>query len=396
MELAAAALICAMAVAAVALVYGVHLSNLIYGASLSARHAPPPLDITAESDGDGRVTLRSADPSASFGDWRRPGAYGIASARGYGRLGRVIEQGEAFVVREYAPLTAAVSAAEPARVDMFAYDDNPLTARGIPYEEIRYPTELGECWAWRIDGADDAESDIWTIFVHGRGAHPREALRILPTLAASGNSALCIAYRNDAGAPASADGRHWLGLTEWRDLEGAARYALDNGAAGVALFGCSMGGAICMNFLYESALADKVAGVILDAPLLDFAASLSHAANVLGYPSLITRYGKFVAGLRFGIDWQRMNCLARAGELSAPMLILHGEADTTLPAAASRALAEARPDIARYVGFAGAEHARAWNADSELYEAEVRRFLSSLQPAQEAAAARRVSRPAAT
>lgn len=396
MELAAAALICVMAVAAVALVYGVHLSNLIYSASLSARHAPPPLDITAESGGDGRVTLRAADPSASFGDWRRPGAYGIASARGYGRLGRVIRAGDDFVVREYAPLTAAIAAAEPARVDMFAYDDNPLTAHGIPYEDVRYPTELGECWAWRIDGDADAESDIWTIFVHGRGAHPKEALRILPTLTASGNTALCIAYRNDADAPASADGRHWLGLTEWRDLEGAVRYALDNGAAGVALFGCSMGGAICMNFLYESALADKVAGVILDAPLLDFAASLSHAANVLGYPSLITRYGKLVAGLRFGIDWQRMNYLARADELRAPMLILHGEADTTLPAAASRALADARPDIARYVGFAGAEHARAWNADSELYEAEVWRFLSSLQPAQKAKAARRVSRPATT
>lgn len=396
MELAAAALICVMAVAAVALIYGVHLSNLIYNASLSARHAQPPLDITAHSHGDGRVTLRAADPSASFGDWRRPGAYGISSERGYGRLGRIIQTGEDFVVREYTPLTAAIGDAEPARVDMFAYDDNPLTARGIDYQEVRYPTELGECWAWRIDGADDIRNDIWTIFVHGRGAHPREALRILPTLVASGNTALCIAYRNDAGAPASPDGRHWLGLTEWRDLESAVRYALDNGAAGVALFGCSMGGAICMNFLYESALADKVAGVILDSPLLDFDASLNHAANVLGYPSLITRYGKFVAGLRFGIDWRRMNCLARADELRAPILALHGEADTTLPAAASRALADARPDIARYVGFAGAEHARLWNTDRELYEAEVRRFLSSLRPPQDAAAARRVRRTAAT
>ena len=396
MELAAAALICVIALAAVVLVYGVHLSSLIYNASLSARHPPPPLDIAAESDGDGRVTLRADNPSASFGDWRRQGIYGIASAGGYGWLGRVIREGEDFVAREYAPMTAAISAAEPARVDMFVYDGDPLTGRGIPYEEIRYPTELGECWAWRIDGADAAENDVWTIFVHGRGAHPREALRILPTLAASGNTTLCIAYRNDAGTPASPDGRHWLGLTEWRDLEGAVRYALDNGASGVALFGCSMGGAICMNFLYESTFADKVAGVILDSPLLDFAASLSHAANMLGYPSLITRYGKLAAGLRFGIDWRRMNSLARADELRAPILALHGEADTTLPAAASRALADARPDIARYVGFAGAEHARLWNTDSELYEAEVRRFLSSLQAPQDVASARRVSRPAAT
>ena len=396
MELAAAALICVMAAAAVALVYGVHLSNLIYNASLSARHAPQPLDITAESDGDGRITLRADDPAASFGDWRRLGAYGIASAGGYGRLGRVMQEGEDFVVREYTPLTAAIAAAEPARVDMFVYDDNPLRAHNIAYEEIRYPSELGACWAWRIDGADGVGNGVWVIFVHGRGAHPREALRILPTLAASGNTMLCIAYRNDAGAPASPDGRHWLGLTEWRDLEGAVRYALGNGASGVALFGCSMGGAICMNFLYESALADKVAGVILDSPLLDFDASLNHAANMLGYPSLITRYGKLATGLRFGIDWRRMNCLARASELRAPILALHGEADTMLPAAASRALADARPDIARYVGFAGAEHARLWNTDSELYEAEVRRFLSSLQAAKDAADARRVSRTAAT
>ena len=164
-------------------------------------------------------------------------------------------------------------------------------------------------------------------------------------------------------------------MTEWRELEGAVRYALQHGAARILLYGYSMGGGICLNFLYESALADRVIGVALDSPLLDFEGTLDYAAQALGYPRFITQYGKRFAGARFGIDWDRMNYLARAAELRAPMLLLHGDADALVPAETSRRLQRARPDITRYMEFAGAGHALSWNADSAKYEKAVRRFL---------------------
>ena len=219
---------------------------------------------------------------------------------------------------------------------------------------------------------------------HGRysrtdaGRIPNEALRIIPKLAEAGLPILAITYRNDEGAPASPDRRHWLGLTEWRDLEAATRYALDNGAEDIILCGCSMGGAMCVKMLQESELASNVRGVVTDSPLLDFGTTLDMVGRLRGYPGFVIPYGKAFAARRFGIDWQNMNLLARASELNAPILLLHGENDSLVPPQTSKALAQARPDIVRYVGSAGAEHARAWNLDPAKYEAAVREFLQDI------------------
>ncbi len=363
---------------AIAAAFGFHLASLIYRMSFSSDHAEPPMDVIASSDGCGRIRLRPTHPDAGYGDWRIPGVFGIASAGGYGRVCDILDLGEdhkgAFAVRRYTPLTATITAAEPARLDIYAYDSDPLTAHGIAYRETRYASELGDCKAWRIEGS----SSTWVVFVHGRGAHPNEALRILPTLVSAGHPTLAITYRNDSGAPPSPDRRHWFGLTEWRDIEGAAQYALDNGAKGIVLYGYSMGGSIILNFLYQSVLAAHVKGVVLDSPLVDFGATLYSGARARGYPSVAIHYGKAFAGLRFGVQWKRLNYLSQAAQLNAPMLVLHGEKDSLIPAATSVALCRARPDIVRYVGFENAEHARAWNSNPAKYEAEVRSFLREL------------------
>ena len=242
------------------------------------------------------------------------------------------------------------------------------------HEKISYKSELGECAAWFIPG----NSKTWVIFAHGRGAHPNEALRIMPTLVDAGLPILVINYRNDDGAPASEDGWHWLGATEWRDLEAAVQYALDNGADDVVLYGYSMGGGMCLNLLYESELADRVRCVVMDSPLLDFGGTLDFVGHVRGYPRLMVHFGKAVAAVRFGIDWQRMNYVNRASDLRAPVLILHGEADDLVPAPISRLLQHARPDIVRYIGFPEAAHARSWNLDNARYESAVRDFLQEI------------------
>ncbi|MXY45405.1 MAG: alpha/beta fold hydrolase [Chloroflexi bacterium] len=375
MELALVVLaIAAIALVIVGVAYGIHLSNLIHAGSLSTDHRTPPFDIIAHSAGDGRITLRAVDTQRSVIDLHHDGIFGIVSAGGYGQTGRILQRGIGYAVREYIPLTATIGADEPARLDLYAYPENPLTAHGIAYEQVRYNTELGECRAWFVPGS----GSTWIVFAHGRGAHPNESLRIMPTLAESGIPILAIEYRNDEQAPDSADMQHWLGMAEWRDLDSAMQYALDNGADNFVLYGYSMGGGMCVNLLCKSPLADKVRGTVMDSPLLDFGATLDIVGDSRGYPRLIVKWGKTIAALRFGIDWRRMNYLARASELRAPVLILHGEADAQVPAPISRRLADARQDIVRYVGFPTAGHARAWNHDNMRYEAEVRRFLRAI------------------
>ena len=310
MLIAVGILICAALFTVAAIVYGFHLSNIIYRGTLSSRHSMPPWDLIANSEGDGRITLRASGASGRAMDIRHDGVFGIVSASGYGQVGEILERGRNYAVRKYTPMTANIDLAEAARLDIYAYPDNPKTAYGMDYRIVRYASELGEYPAWFIPGA----SKTWAVFAHGRGAHPNEALRIIPTLADAGLPILAITYRNDEGTPASPDHNHWLGSTEWRDLEAAVRYALDNGAEDIILCGCSMGGAMCVKLLCESELADKVRGAVMDSPLLDFGATLDTVGRKRGYPGFIIPYGKWFAAQRFGIDWQRMNLLARASE----------------------------------------------------------------------------------
>ena len=384
MAIAIGVVVVLVVLVAAAIAYGIYLSNLIRDGSLSSRHRTLPFDIIASSEGDGQITLRAMNGQGRAMDIRHDGIFGIISADGYGQVGGVIdlgdgaqgdvEPGDGYAVREYTALTTTISAAEAARLDIYAYPDDPETAHGIAHEKISYKSELGECAAWFIPG----NSKTWVIFAHGRGAHPNEALRIMPTLVDAGLPILVINYRNDDGAPASGDGWHWLGATEWRDLESAVQYALDNGADDVVLYGYSMGGGMCLNLLYESELADNVRGVVMDSPLLDFGGTLDYVGHVRGYPRLMVRFGKAVAAWRFGINWQRMNYLNRASDLRAPILILHGEADDLVPAPISRLLQHARPDIVSYIGFPDATHARSWNLDNARYESAVRDFLQEI------------------
>ena len=46
-----------------------------------------------------------------------------------------------------------------------------------------------------------------------------------PAMRRLGLTSMLISYRDDDGVAESPDGLHHLGMTEWRDLEAAARYA---------------------------------------------------------------------------------------------------------------------------------------------------------------------------
>ena len=127
-------------------------------------------------------------------------------------------------------------------------------------------------------------------------------------------------YRNDTGAPEDPSGKLRYGLTEWRDLEAAVQYALDSGATDVVLAGYSMGGGVIMAFLQRSKLRDDVRAVILDAPMLDFSATVddnaSREEDVPGVPlpSSLTAVAKQIAAWRFGVEWDQLNYLANGGE----------------------------------------------------------------------------------
>jgi len=353
---------------------GWYLSDVLRDGGLLPDRDEPALDLEVVALSEGRITLRTTPETDDDGDWRSDGIWGLESDAGYDQVGLILEATEGQVVREFIPLTDDLTNGEMVRLDSFAFPDDPRKALGIPFEDVSFSSPLGEFPAWLVDGT----GDTWAIFVHGRGANRREALRMLPAVAGLGLPCLVITYRNDLDAPASEDGMYRFGLTEWEDVEGAARYATENGAEGLVLVGYSMGGGIVTSFLYESTLAERVRGAILDAPMLDFGATVDLGARLRGYPGFIATIGKIVSGFRFDVDWKALDYLKRVEELTVPILLFHGDADERVPLETSDALAEARSDIVEYVRIAGAGHVRVWNKDPAAYEEAVSSFIQDL------------------
>ncbi|MCZ9337233.1 alpha/beta fold hydrolase, partial [Streptomyces sp. TRM76130] len=80
--------------------------------------------------------------------------------------------------------------------------------------------------------------------------------------------------RGDAGAPRPPGGLRRFGETEWRDLDAAVRYAVDHGARKVVLLGWSTGATMALHTATRSALRDRIAGLVLDSPVLDWRATV--------------------------------------------------------------------------------------------------------------------------
>lgn len=342
---------------------------------LEPKRGVRPFDLKVMDIEKDQVTLRVTFQTQKD-DWRRDGIWGLCWNGGYAQVGKIQYIDTRKVVREFVPLTGNLKRGDMVRLDAFAFPDDPQEAFGLPVQKVVFSSPLGELHGWFIA----AHGNTWVIFVHGKRDHPpRKPLRaypILPVVAKLGHPSLIITYRNDVGAPASPDGYHWHGLTEWKDLEGAARYALEQGAQKLILVGYSMGGAVVMNFLYRSPLARNVQCAILDAPMLDLSTTIDFGAHMMGLPTVLCYLGKFVAGISFKIDWKALNYLSRTNELRVPILLFHGDGDTTVPVETSDALAKFRPDIVSYHRVPGATHIRSWNMNPTSYETAVHNFLT--------------------
>jgi alpha-beta hydrolase superfamily lysophospholipase len=142
-----------------------------------------------------------------------------------------------------------------------------------------------------------------------------------------------------------------------------------------------MGGSASLAFLENSPLADRVVGLFLDAPQVDFGAKVSAEAADMGVPSVLTALVKQVAAWRYGFDWAAMDYVADAGALTTPIAIAQGTADTGAPAVdAQRFAASAPAGLVQLELFEGAGHTTAWNMDRARYERLLTDFLAEVAP----------------
>lgn len=258
----------------------------------------------------------------------------------------------------------------------------------VPFHDILLETELGPAPAWVIpaDNTSGSSKTHWVIQVHGRAVRRQETLRAVAVFRSAGFTSLIISYRNDGDAPASADGRYALGDAEWRDIDVALRYALDNGATDVVLMGWSMGGAAVLQELTRSPAAAVIRGVVLESPVIDWVTAVRFQGALRRLPRVVskgalafigTTHGRRLTGQGAVIDLPRLDFVARANELTVPVLILHSDDDALVPITASRLLAAARPDIVTFEAFSVAGHTKLWNFDPVRWNSAIAQWLAS-------------------
>jgi alpha-beta hydrolase superfamily lysophospholipase len=305
-------------------------------------------------------------------DTERPGYYGLDWEAGHAVIGPVISVGDDSVTRRLSDVNGyLVPGVEDAHLDTNVYTGNPRQALGLPYQDVAVKDELGPMPAWLIPGT----SSTWAVVVHGINDTPQVGLRIAPQLHRLGLPAMLITYREDQGAPESPDDFHHMGLTEWRDLQAAAQYALTHGAKHLVLVGYSMGGSLVTQFLEHSQLAARTAAVVLDAPALNWKAVLEFNAEEMGFPGFFALPVEWGIDARIDADWGSLDAIRHTDELHYPTLLFHGKEDQVVPIRTSEEFAEEMPRWVTFYAVPRADHTQGWNVDPPLYDRRLRRFL---------------------
>ncbi|WP_225836430.1 alpha/beta hydrolase [Streptomyces sp. NK08204] len=308
----------------------------------------------------------------------RPGRYGLAGDGSHAVVGPVLTAAQHTadtVVRRLERVThGTLAPGDAVWLTPNVYVGNPGTALGLDHADIDVPGELGTLPAWFVPG----QRDTWVIAVHGLGTTREHAMNLMGFLHERRLPVLALAYRGDLGAPRPPDGLNHLGESEWRDVDAAIRYAVRYGARRVVLLGWSTGATMALRAAEHSPVRERVAGLVLDSPVLSWEATLRALAHARGTPEPLLPLAVRAAQGRAGLHADQVAGLAGSGSVAAPTLIMHGPDDTVAPWRYSRRLAARHPDRVALNTVRHAPHAAMWNADPEAYEERLRRFLTPL------------------
>jgi pimeloyl-ACP methyl ester carboxylesterase len=317
--------------------------------------------------------------TADGGEATRPGVWGVAWPGGYGLLSGPVRSTGGVVTRDFAVVDGRLPfPGTTVDLDTRAFPDDPSAVLGESPQSVIVDGPLGPYETLLFPGGDGT----WVLLGHGNGLDRLDLGKLLPALRAAGHPVLLVPMRNDPGQPLDPSGTLRYGDTEWADFDAAVELAVGAGATGVVPVAPSMGAGVVLTVIERSAHAADIEAVVLDSPLIDFGRAVdAQAADErlpvvrLPIPGTLTATAKWIAGLRFGVDWDATGHLDEAEHLDVPVLIFHGTADDDVPIATSRELARSRPDIVALVEVEGATHLASWNVDPAAYEETLIGFL---------------------
>ncbi|HEX8939624.1 MAG TPA: alpha/beta hydrolase [Candidatus Limnocylindrales bacterium] len=270
-------------------------------------------------------------------------------------------------------------------------------------EVVRLRSRDGLRLAGRWLPAEPASGDEWLpdpreaiVLLHGHGgSSAADLLEFGPFLRRTAG-VLAFDFRGHGGSDAALTS---MGLHEVEDVAGALSWLAERGVSRVALFGTSMGaltalaalavlgdGSLVAADIDPDAPRDdrapappRLVGIVADSATPQLAAAI--ASEVRG--ALARPFARPLVGLLLIAATRRLGGDPRAIEPgriaplldSVPILLVHGEADRTMPVEATRRLAETIGPSAELWTVPEAGHGRAHRVEPAGYEARLTGFL---------------------
>ncbi len=252
------------------------------------------------------------------------------------------------------------------------------TPFGFSYRDVQFASVSDhlKLYGWFLD----ASSDKTVIMVHGyrdnRLQRTVPALDVARGLVDHGYNFLTFDLRNSGQSEGSLT---TIGVQEQRDVLGALSYVKSLGTPGrhIALLGYSMGAATALlvagqnsevqAVISDSAFADLYPYLEENLPVWSHLPALPFTPLILGLEPVIT-----------GVDPRLAGPVRAVPLIQAPILFIHGLADSQVPYRNSQALLAAARNAADQLWLVpGADHVKSFKMDPRGYWDHVLPFLAS-------------------
>jgi fermentation-respiration switch protein FrsA (DUF1100 family) len=238
------------------------------------------------------------------------------------------------------------------------YPDKELTRdpgdAGLDYEDVTFTTADGlQLHGWFVPG----ESEMTLFWFHGNAGNIGHRVEHMAELHARlGLSIFIFDYRGYGRSEGSPSERG-----TYLDADAALAYLRsrpDVDGQKIVFFGHSLGSAIAV----EAAVGNSAYAVVLESPFTSIQAMAKRA-----YP--------FLPGVG-ALVRTRYDTLAKIKGVNAPLLVLHGDRDDTVPLDMGRELFEAANPPKRFYAVEGAGHSDMYVVGGSAYYDDLARFLA--------------------
>lgn len=242
----------------------------------------------------------------------------------------------------------------------------------LVYEPVRFRTEDGlELAGWWIPADPPAPTTV--IVGHG---YPMDKADVLPAVAFLQRRYNLFLFDHRSFGE-SAGSITTVGLREPLDVRAAVDEALSfEPTEHVAAWGFSLSAATILR-----AQDDRIEAIVADSGFAELESVVEQAYRVLGpLKRPMAKLTGLYARVLLGLDPREVDVAASLAEGSAPLLIIHGEADGQIPVEHAHRLAEAAGERAELWTIPGAGHGESYAAAPAEYEARILRFLDEHVP----------------